>query len=72
MKWDQAPAMALEAGMNYGAIIKTNKGDIVVDLYEGDAPLTVNNFVFLATQGYYSNVPFHRVIKDFMIQTGDP
>ena len=53
MKWDQPPAMALDAGKDYGAIIKTNKGDIVVDLYEGDAPMTVNSFVFLAQQGYY-------------------
>jgi len=72
MQWSQPPAMALEEGKDYGAIIKTSKGDIVVDLYEDKAPATVNNFVFLANEGYYSNVPFHRIISGFMIQTGDP
>lgn len=72
MQWNQPPAMALEEGKDYGAVIKTNKGDIVIDLYESDAPNTVNNFVFLAQQGYYANVPFHRIISGFMIQTGDP
>lgn len=72
MQWNQPPAMALEQGKDYGAVIKTSKGDITVDLYESDAPMTVNNFVFLAQQGYYANVPFHRIISGFMIQTGDP
>jgi cyclophilin family peptidyl-prolyl cis-trans isomerase len=72
MQWNQPPAMALEQGKDYSAVIKTSKGDIVVDLYESDAPNTVNNFVFLAQQGYYANVPFHRIISGFMIQTGDP
>jgi peptidylprolyl isomerase len=72
MQWNQPPAMALEEGKDYGAVIKTSKGDITVDLYEGDAPNTVNNFVFLAQEGYYANVPFHRIISGFMIQTGDP
>jgi cyclophilin family peptidyl-prolyl cis-trans isomerase len=72
MQWDTPPAMQLEEGKDYKATIKTNKGDIVIDLFETEAPVTVNNFVFLANQGYYSNVPFHRVIAGFMIQTGDP
>jgi cyclophilin family peptidyl-prolyl cis-trans isomerase len=72
MQWSQPPAMALEAGKDYGAVIKTSKGDIVVDLFEAETPVTVNNFVFLAQEGYYTNVPFHRIIKDFMVQTGDP
>jgi cyclophilin family peptidyl-prolyl cis-trans isomerase len=71
-QWSQQPAMQLEAGKDYCATLKTSMGDIVVDLDEQGAPLTVNNFVFLAQQGFYSNVPFHRVIKNFMIQTGDP
>ena len=71
-QWSQAPAMQLEAGKDYGATLHTSMGDIVVDLDEQGAPMTVNNFVFLAQQGYYTNVPFHRVIKGFMIQTGDP
>jgi peptidylprolyl isomerase len=72
MQWSQPPAMALEEGKDYGAVITTSKGDIVVDLYEDKAPATVNNFVFLANEGYYANVPFHRIISGFMIQTGDP
>jgi cyclophilin family peptidyl-prolyl cis-trans isomerase len=71
-QWSQPPAMQLEAGKDYGATLHTSMGDIVVDLDEQGAPKTVNNFVFLAEQGFYTNVPFHRVIKDFMIQTGDP
>ena len=72
MQWDSAPAMQLEQGKNYSATIKTNKGDIVIDLFESEVPVTVNNFVFLAQEGFYTDVPFHRVINGFMIQTGDP
>ncbi len=54
------------------AIIKTNMGDIKVEFYNEDSPLTVNNFLNLAQQGFYDNTKFHRVIKDFMIQGGDP
>jgi cyclophilin family peptidyl-prolyl cis-trans isomerase len=72
MQWDSPPEMQLEAGKDYKATIRTNKGDIKIDLFESEVPMTVNNFVFLAEQGFYTDVPFHRVIKDFMIQTGDP
>lgn len=72
MQWTSPPAMQLEDGKDYQAILHTNKGDMTIDLLEGEAPKTVNNFVFLAGQGFYTNVPFHRVIKGFMIQTGDP
>lgn len=72
MQWDSAPAMQLEQGKDYKATIRTNKGEMVIDLFETEAPVTVNNFVFLAEQGFYSDVPFHRVINGFMIQTGDP
>lgn len=71
-QWSSPPAMQLEDGKDYQAILHTNKGDMTIDLLEGEAPNTVNNFVFLAEQGYYTNVPFHRVIKSFMVQTGDP
>jgi len=54
------------------AIIKTNKGNITVEFYNNDSPLTVNNFLNLAQQGFYDGTKFHRVIKDFMIQGGDP
>ncbi len=72
MQWDTPPEMQLEDGKDYKATIKTNKGEIVIDLFESESPVTVNNFVFLANQGFYSNVPFHRVMAGFMIQTGDP
>lgn len=72
MQWSSPPAMELEEGVSYQATLHTTKGDIVINLLAEDAPVTVNNFVFLARQGYYSNVPFHRVIDGFMIQTGDP
>ena len=55
-----------------GAIIKTNYGNITVKLYGADSPVTVNNFLNLARSGFYNGIKFHRVIKDFMIQGGDP
>lgn len=62
----------LEAGADYRAVIETSKGEMVVDLFQEQAPKTVNNFVFLALNRYYDGVPFHRVLEDFMAQTGDP
>jgi len=56
----------------YTVNIETNRGVIVLRLYASQAPRTVNNFVCLADDGYYDGVPFHRVLKDFMVQTGDP
>lgn len=67
-----APGDVLEDDLDYVAVIRTNKGDVVVDLYEDRTPQTVNNFVFLALNRYYEHVPFHRVIEGFMAQTGDP
>jgi len=72
MQWTESPAMEIDATKKYTATIKTEKGDIVVELFADKAPKTVNNFVFLARQGYYDNVTFHRVIPGFMAQTGDP
>jgi cyclophilin family peptidyl-prolyl cis-trans isomerase len=66
------PAMQLEPGKDYQARIATDKGDIVVDLFEEQAPNTVNNFVVLAGLGFYDNTTFHRVIENFMAQAGDP
>jgi cyclophilin family peptidyl-prolyl cis-trans isomerase len=71
-QWSKPPAMALTPGATYRATLTTNRGDIVVDLLTDDAPKTVNNFVFLAREGFYDGVPFHRVIDGFMVQTGDP
>ena len=67
-----ASDMKLDATKSYTATIKTNRGDIVIDLYADKTPRTVNNFVFLAKDGYYNGVKFHRVIDNFMVQTGDP
>ncbi len=66
------PAMTLDDSKSYSATIKTNHGDINVELFSTDVPVTVNNFVFLAKEGFYKNGQFHRVIKDFMIQGGCP
>ena len=64
--------MQIDPSKTYEATIKTNKGDIVLDLYPEHAPKTVNNFVSLAKDGFYDGVSFHRVIGDFMVQGGDP
>jgi peptidyl-prolyl cis-trans isomerase B (cyclophilin B) len=64
--------MKIDIAKQYIAAIKTNRGDILLKLYAAQAPRTVNNFVCLAEGGYYDGVTFHRVIKDFMIQGGDP
>ena len=66
------PAMSLDDSKAYSATIKTNHGDINVELFSSEVPVTVNNFVFLAREGFYKDGQFHRVIKDFMIQGGCP
>lgn len=66
------PAMTVETNRSYRVTIETNKGAIELELYPEHAPKTVNNFVFLAGEGFYDGVTFHRVISDFMIQGGDP
>lgn len=71
-KYSEAPKLSIDQKKDYKAIIHTSKGDIKVDLYETKVPNTVNNFVFLAREAFYNNTIFHRVIKDFMIQGGDP
>jgi len=66
------PPMTIDPSKHYTATIDTSMGTIKADLLPGDAPMTVNNFVFLARQGFYDGVMFHRVINNFMVQTGDP
>src|SRR5256714_5591134 len=67
-----APAMTIDSNRSYTATFDTSRGKIVVDLFPKDAPNTVNNFVFLAKDGFYNGTKFHRVIPDFMVQGGDP
>jgi cyclophilin family peptidyl-prolyl cis-trans isomerase len=71
-QWSTAPQMVIDSQKTYTATFKTDKGDIVCALYANKVPKTVNNFVFLAREGYYDNTIFHRVITDFMVQGGDP
>jgi peptidyl-prolyl cis-trans isomerase B (cyclophilin B) len=71
-QWDSPPAMTIDPTKTYRVTMETNKGTIVLDLNPQHAPKTVNNFVFLVKEGFYDGIVFHRVISDFMIQTGDP
>jgi len=72
MQWSSPPPMNIDQNKQYTATIKTKYGEIVLELFPADAPVTVNNFVFLARQGFYNGVKFHRVVKGFVIQGGDP
>jgi peptidyl-prolyl cis-trans isomerase B (cyclophilin B) len=66
------PPMSIDAAKKYTATFEVSKGSIVCELFAAEAPQTVNNFVFLAREGFYDGTTFHRVIADFMIQGGDP
>jgi len=70
--YDSMPEMNIDISTKYTAVIKTSMGDMSVDFFTEDAPMTVNNFINLSRDGYYDNVIFHRVISGFMIQGGDP
>jgi cyclophilin family peptidyl-prolyl cis-trans isomerase len=72
MSWNSPPKMEIDTSKKYTAILETAKGNLVLELFAKDVPKTVNNFVFLARQGFYDNTTFHRVIPDFMVQGGDP
>ena len=72
MQYDSAPAMSIDPSKSYTATFKTEKGDIVIELFADKVPNTVNNFVFLAREGFYDDTTFHRVLADFMVQGGDP
>ena len=71
-QYDSPPEMQLEEGVDYSATIVTSCGEIEVDLLEEEAPITVNNFVFLAQEGYFDGLIWHRVERNFVIQAGDP
>ena len=66
------PGTVIEAGKSYSAVIKTNLGDMTFDLLADESPMAVNSFVFLAREGYFDGVIFHRIIPGFMGQSGDP
>ncbi len=66
------PAMTIDESKTYTATVRTNHGEMTLELHASEAPVTVNNFVFLARDGFYKGGQFHRVIKDFMIQGGCP
>jgi cyclophilin family peptidyl-prolyl cis-trans isomerase/protein-disulfide isomerase len=70
--YDDCPPWIIDQSKNYTATIETEKGDIKIQLYPKAAPITVNSFVFLSREGFYDGVTFHRVMKDFVAQTGDP
>jgi len=66
------PPMTIDTSKQYTATIETEKGNLVLELFASDVPVTVNNFVFLAGEGFYDGTTFHRVIPGFMAQGGDP
>ena len=68
----ERPTMQIDTTKQYQAILHTDKGDITIDLNAAQTPITVNNFVVLARKNFYNNTIFHRAIKGFMIQGGDP
>ena len=72
MQWSNPPEMTIDSTKSYSATLQTENGDIILQLFATESPFTVNNFVFLARQGYYDGVTFHRVIAGFMAQGGDP
>jgi cyclophilin family peptidyl-prolyl cis-trans isomerase len=71
-KYTAPPPLALDLAKRYQARMHTDVGEMLIDLYADRAPRTVNNFVFLAREGFYDDVVFHRVIANFMAQGGDP
>jgi peptidylprolyl isomerase len=71
-QWPTPPPMTIDPDAPYSVTIKTSLGEMTAELYAKDAPNTVNSFLFLTGEGFYNGVIFHRIIRDFMVQTGDP
>lgn len=71
-QWSNPPEMQIDPAKTYKVVMDTTKGEIELELYPEHAPITVNNFVFLAKEGFYDGIIFHRVISNFMVQGGDP
>ena len=72
LTYSAPPQMTIDVTKSYTATIVTEKGDLVCELFAADAPVTVNNFVFLSREGFYNGTTFHRVVPGFVIQGGDP
>ncbi|MBU2609902.1 MAG: peptidylprolyl isomerase [Chloroflexi bacterium] len=71
-QWNKPPEMVIDPKKKYTATLSTDKGDMLIELFADKTPRTVNNFVFLAREGFYDGIIFHRVIANFMTQGGDP
>lgn len=71
-QWSKPPAMSINQKKQYDAVVNTNYGSFTIQLFVKDSPKTVNNFVFLADHNFYNNDAFFRIMKTFMVQTGDP
>jgi peptidyl-prolyl cis-trans isomerase B (cyclophilin B) len=71
-QYDSAPALTVDTTRTYQVTLETDRGNIELELFPEYAPVTVNNFLFLAKDGFYDGVAFHRVIANFMVQGGDP
>jgi peptidyl-prolyl cis-trans isomerase B (cyclophilin B) len=70
--YSEPPPMTIDTSKQYTATIETEKGNLVLELFASDVPMTVNNFVFLAREGFYDGLTFHRVVADFVVQGGCP
>ncbi|MGB9674029.1 MAG: peptidylprolyl isomerase [Anaerolineales bacterium] len=71
-QFESCPPAVIDLSKSYQATLRTQKGDILIQLFAQETPITVNNFVFLARQGWYDGITFHRVLKDYIAQSGDP
>ena len=71
-QWSTPPDMVIDPKKKFTAVLNTDNGEMKIELFADKTPKTVNNFVFLAREGFYDNTIFHRVIPDFMVQGGDP
>ncbi len=72
MRWNTPPEFTIDPSKDYTAVLATNHGDVTISLAADRSPIAVNNFVFLAGEGFYDGVIFHRVVPGFVIQGGDP
>lgn len=71
-QFESCPPLVIDLSKKYSARLETEKGDVLVQLFAEQTPITVNNFVFLARQGWYDRITFHRVLENYIVQSGDP